>query len=63
MRPVQRSRQYTAIREYTSVKRWDKEARHLAVAAGYAAALVTARVGYGSNLEREQLPAAFVAAL
>jgi len=40
---VQRSRQYTAIREYTSVKRWDKEARHLAVAAGYAAALVMAR--------------------
>jgi len=40
---VQRSRQYTAIREYTSVKRWGKEARHLAVAAGYAAALVMAR--------------------
>ena len=40
---VQRSRQYAAIREYTSVRRWDKEARHLAVAAGYAAALVMAR--------------------
>jgi TnpA family transposase len=39
----QRTRQHRAIREYTGVGAWSKEARHIAVAAGYQAALVMAR--------------------
>jgi uncharacterized membrane protein YccC len=40
---VQRSRQYAAIRDYKGVKPWCKQARHIAVVAGYTAALVMAR--------------------
>ena len=40
---VQRARQYRAIREYTGVMRWSKEACGVAVTAGYEAALVLAR--------------------
>jgi len=41
--PVQRTRQRTAIREYTGVTGWSKQARHLAAEAGLQAALVMAR--------------------
>ena len=41
--PVQRARQYRAIREYTGIRAWCKEARRIAVTAGYDAALVMAR--------------------
>jgi len=41
--PFQRARQHHAIREYTGVKTWSKQARHLAVEAGHEAALVMAR--------------------
>lgn len=41
--PFQRARQHHAIREYTGVKTWSKQARHLAVEAGHAAALVMGR--------------------
>jgi hypothetical protein len=40
---VQLSRQHRAVRDYTSVRLWAKEARHIAVTAGYSAALVMAR--------------------
>ena len=39
----QRTRQHRAIREYTGVMAWCKEARRLALAAGYEAALVMTR--------------------
>jgi hypothetical protein len=40
---VQRARQRNMIRDYTGVRAWSKQARHLAVEAGYQAALVMAR--------------------
>ena len=47
--PVQRARQRTAIREYTGVKGWSKQARHVAAEAGYQAALVMARLADITN--------------
>ena len=41
--PFPRARQYQTVREYTGVMPWSKQALHVAVEAGYEAALVMAR--------------------
>jgi len=47
--PVQRARPYHAVREYTGVGAWSKEARHRAVEAGYEAALILAQTADLTN--------------
>ena len=47
--PVQRARQYHAIREYTGVGAWSKQARHMAAEAGYEAALILAQTADITN--------------
>jgi Domain of unknown function (DUF4158) len=62
--PFQRARQRNAIREYTGLEAWSKEARHVAAVAGYQAALVMGRAADVTNAiigaltnERFELPA------
>jgi hypothetical protein len=47
--PFQRARQRNAIREYTGLQAWSKEARHVAAVAGYQAALVMGRAADVTN--------------
>ena len=47
--PFQRARQRNAIREYTGLQAWSKEARHVAAVAGYQAALVMGRAADITN--------------
>jgi len=47
--PVQRARQRHLIREYTGFAAWSKEARHVATAAGYEAALIMGRAADITN--------------
>jgi TnpA family transposase len=47
--PVQRARQRHLIREYTGFAAWSKEARHVAAAAGYEAALIMGRAADITN--------------